>query len=117
MSFTVLLRVYIARIFFKHDIYVYFISGRDLDRKILLLCYKYNNIISFYLLRNLNSDYGCLVQPERVAFSVTLVKCCVWKVCVNFGHPLVMLILNKKKVKCHVFDIILGERNSIKFDQ
>jgi len=110
--FTVLL--YITRMFFKHDIYKYFMSGRDLDCKILLLYYKYSNRNSFHIFRNLNSDYDCHVQSKRVAFStlLTLMKCCVWKVCVDFGHPSVKLILNKMKVKCRVIDIILREKST-----
>jgi hypothetical protein len=75
MSLTVLL--HISKMFFKHEIYKYFMTVRDLDRTILLLYYKYSNRDSFYIFRNLNSRYGCLVQPKRSAFSITVMKCCV----------------------------------------
>jgi len=41
----------------------------------------------------------------------------VWKLCVNFGQPSVMLILNKTKVKRRVIYTVLGEISSIKCTQ
>jgi len=57
------------------------------------------------------------VPAKRVAFSITLMKCCVWKVCVDFGETSVSLVVINMKVKCRVIDTILGERSIIKYAQ
>jgi hypothetical protein len=67
LPFTVI--SYIVKMFFKHDIYKYFMSGRGLGRKILLVYYENNNRNTFHVFRNLNSDDGCFVQSKRVSFN------------------------------------------------